>query len=64
MTFPLFPLSLPRSDNTTLRDWFAGQALTAIPHIGCGADLDVFDFARAAYQFADALLAARNEQQP
>lgn len=46
----------------SLRDWFAGQALSAIPHVGCGSDLDVHEFARAAYQFADAMLATRQEQ--
>jgi len=43
----------------TLRDWFAGQALIMLPNMGCGADLDTFDTAAAAYQIADAMLAAR-----
>jgi hypothetical protein len=43
----------------TLRDWFAGQALIALPHRGCGADLDYYDTAQAAYQIADAMIAAR-----
>ncbi len=43
----------------TLRDWFAGQALIALPHIGCGVDLDQNDTALAAYQIADAMMAAR-----
>lgn len=43
----------------TLRDWFAGKALVAIPHMGCGCDLRVEEVALAAYQFADATLKAR-----
>lgn len=43
----------------SLRDWFAGQALIMLPNMGCGADLDTDDTARAAYQIADAMLAAR-----
>jgi len=43
----------------SLRDWFAGQALAWLPHVGCGADLDNHDTARAAYQLADAMLSAR-----
>jgi hypothetical protein len=43
----------------TLRDWFAGKALAAIPHIGCGCDLRVEEVALAAYQLADAMLKAR-----
>ena len=27
----------------TLRDWFAGNALIMLPHMGCGADLDTYD---------------------
>ena len=46
----------------SLRDWFAGQALAAIPHIGCGCDLKNEEFAKAAYQIADAMLAARKEE--
>jgi hypothetical protein len=43
----------------TLRDWFAGQALVALPHIGCGGDLNTEDAAMAAYEIADAMLRAR-----
>lgn len=45
----------------TLRDWFAGMALQAVPHIGCGADLDTNEIALAAFQLADAMLEARKE---
>jgi hypothetical protein len=48
----------------TLRDYFAAAAMTAIPNCGDGADLDSDDFARACYQFADSMLAARKEGQP
>lgn len=43
----------------SLRDWFAGQALVALPHTGCGGDLHIEDAAKAAYQMADAMLKAR-----
>ena len=43
----------------TLRDYFAGQALIALPHMGCGCDLNVRDAASASYQIADAMLEAR-----
>jgi len=48
----------------TLRDWFAGQALAALPHIGCGADLTPTELALSAYQMADAMLKARKEVLP
>lgn len=49
----------------TLRDWFAGQALVAI----VGAPISIGDvpitgeseFAKAAYAFADAMLAERSK---
>ncbi len=50
------------ADGMTLRDYFAGQALIALPNIGCGADLDIEDTALAAYQIADAMLAARENK--
>jgi hypothetical protein len=43
----------------TLRDWFAGQVLVAIPHIGCGSDLEPEQIAHDAYKIADAMLKAR-----
>lgn len=45
----------------TLRDWFAGQALVALPHIGCGCDLGNDELAAASYQIADAMLAEREK---
>lgn len=47
----------------TLRDWFAGQALVMLPHHGCGADLNTEDTAIAAYQVADAMIAARSKSE-
>jgi len=47
----------------TLRDYFAAAMLPALPHIGCGCDLNVKEFAEAAYQFADAMLAERERNQ-
>ena len=48
-----------KRDGMSIRDYFAGQALIALPHRGCGADLDHYDTATAAYQMADAMLKAR-----
>jgi len=61
---PAFAFSVPElftaaHEGMSLRDWFAGQALVMLPHMGCGADLDTHDTAMAAYQIADAMLAAR-----
>lgn len=47
------------TEEAKLRDWFAGQALTAMPHIGCGADLNFAEIAHDAYSLSDALLAMR-----
>lgn len=55
---PAFPV-IGIAPGMTLRDYFAGQVIIALPHMGCGADLDNKDFAAAAYQIADALLAER-----
>jgi hypothetical protein len=43
----------------SLRDYFAATAMTAIPHCGDGPELDSGDFARACYEWADAMLDAR-----
>jgi hypothetical protein len=61
---PAFPVSdgIDVNFGMTLRDWFAGQALAWLPHVGCGADLDNRDTATAAYQLADALLAERERK--
>lgn len=54
----------PPSQGMTLLDWMAGQALVAIPHIGCGSDLEPEQIAHDAYNFASAMLAekARREE--
>jgi hypothetical protein len=43
----------------SLRDYFAGQALVMLPHMGGGADLSPDDIAHDAYVFADAMLEHR-----
>jgi hypothetical protein len=43
----------------SLRDWFAGQALCATAEIHNGIGVDPRGTAIAAYQFADAMIAAR-----
>lgn len=50
----------------TLLDWMAGQALVAIPHIGCGSDLEPKQIAHDAYNIASAMLTekARRETPP
>ena len=59
-----FPVTLPSgASGMTLRDWFAGQALAALPHIGCGSDLRFAELAADAYGLADAMIAARKEPQ-
>lgn len=46
----------------TLRDWFAGMALSGLIHDWCAGDPRRADTcAGAAYTFADAMLAARKE---
>ena len=67
---PAFPLAASFNDHKvygmSLRDWFAGQALTAVIRRG-GAYLPSVDdtpedyFARAAYAQADAMIAARRK---
>lgn len=52
-----------RFGGMSLRDWFAGQAIVAMPHIGCGADLDFREIAHEAYRLADAMLAQRSSGQ-
>jgi len=51
-----------------LRDWFAGMALNGMlaqfmsePHVE--ADLNVRSYARFAYEYADAMMEARNKEQ-
>ncbi len=67
--FPSTPLGqngMPNDNpqyGMTLRDYFAGQALIALPNIGCGAELDITDTAIAAYQIADKMLLERSKNE-
>ena len=62
---PAFPWAYVGEKGMTLRDWFAGQALAGI----CAPLYDDEsptiwkhrEFAKGAYMFADAMLAARKE---
>jgi hypothetical protein len=63
---PAFPVSvLPGSqtgpsDGMTLRDWFAGQALSLGEGVWCGDNLLLM--ATHCYSIADAMLEARKEK--
>ena len=48
-------------DGMALRDYFAGQALLMLPHMGNGAELEPFELAHDAYRMADAMIAARKQ---
>lgn len=60
-----FPMAVPGdcmtqpADGMTLRDWFAGQALTGWMHDGLPRDRDDV-VARECYAMADAMLAERS----
>jgi hypothetical protein len=57
---PAFPTqSSPYFTGMTLRDWFAGQALTA----PWSSNFEVSEAAEIAYEFADAMLAARAKKE-
>ena len=59
---PAFPIEdeWVRSYGMTLRDWFAGQALSGIASLGGdGFSISPDDAAGWAYQQADAMLAVR-----
>jgi len=50
------------STGMTLRDWFAGQAMTAIiGNVYCTPDTTFKEISGRAYAQADAMLAARKE---
>lgn len=58
---PAFPVPIPRvSEGMSLRDWFAGQALTTL-RVGDWTSAD--DGARYCYDYADAMLRARTKGQ-
>jgi hypothetical protein len=45
----------------TLRDWFAGQALTSVPYNAVKTQRDINAVGKYCYWIADAMLAARKE---
>lgn len=50
------------SPGMTLRDWFAGQALSGwLASFGTGEAVNVQNSAEFCYEIADAMLSARNE---
>lgn len=63
---PAFPVSIPGAGDNgwhgmTLRDWFAGQALSAFAKkIESPSDARIY--AETAYYIADAMLKAREEK--
>ena len=61
---PAFPLREEFHDHTgmTLRDWFAGQALAGLSVDNLWSD-EVAKVVALAYQTADAMIAARGEEQ-
>jgi hypothetical protein len=66
--FPSAPACYEPEFGMTLRDWFAGQALTAIPLRDDGKRTPHEDrkqeamwVATAAYRYADAMIKAREE---
>ena len=60
---PAFPNSGTHHETgMTLRDYFAGQALIALPHMGASG-LDDDGIAKQAYALADALLIERERGQ-
>jgi len=62
---PAFPLYLPQDegdirDGMSLRDWFAGQAMTAIiGSLYCAPETTFKEVSGKAYAQADAMLKAR-----
>ena len=49
-----------RNEGMTLRDYFAGQALIGLLGNGYPNNTDGAHYAKAAYHYADAMIAARN----
>ena len=66
--FPYWNCAENTTQGMTLRDWFAGQALSGIlSSSGCQlfreAEIPLIEIAEYADRLADAMLAARNERQ-
>ena len=60
--FPVQDCAAFQYSGMTLRDYFAGQALIALPHMGASG-LDDDGIAKQAYALADALLIERERGQ-
>lgn len=65
---PAFPCphladQFPATGGMSLRDWFAGQALTGMLAFPIGAG-DGPHYAKCAYKMADDMLAAREKDRP
>ena len=60
--FPVQDCAAFQFSGMTLRDYFAGQALIALPHMGASG-LDDDGIAKQAYALADALLIERERGQ-
>jgi len=61
--FPVSDCAAFQYSGMNLRDWFAGQALIALPHLVSGMEWGPNEAARDAYCIADAMLAARKENE-
>lgn len=60
----LAPKDTRAADRKARRERIAVAMAPALPHIGCGADLESHEFAGAALQFADALIAELDKPEP
>ena len=54
----------PESERKARRERIAAAMIPALPHIGCCADLEPHEFAGAALQFADHLIAELDKPEP
>lgn len=61
---PAFPIGCRQEQGMTIRDYFAGHALSSIAEIHNGIGVDPKAAARAAYQFADAMIAEKFATDP